>query len=274
MEKYIGLENKGEKMIFSSLYSGSSGNSIFIKSDEASILIDAGMSGKSIESALKEINQDPKALDGIFITHEHSDHIKGVGILSRKYNLPIYANLLTWNSMEPSLGKVKDENKRILTENCIYIKDMLVTRFNTPHDAVAPSGYTAESGGKKVAVVTDLGHFSNEVREAIKDCDVILIESNHDVEMVKFGPYPYHLKRRVLSNIGHLSNEDCGRAIVDILGDKHKTIILGHLSNNNNYPDLAYETVKNVLIEEGVIMETDITLTLARRDMPSGYIEF
>ncbi|URZ14372.1 MBL fold metallo-hydrolase [Clostridium felsineum] len=261
-------------MKFCSLYSGSSGNSIFVASDNSKVLIDAGLSGKSIEKALKEINEDPHDIDGIFITHEHSDHIKGVGVLSRKYNIPIYANELTWKAMINNIGKIKDDNIKILSQDYIEIKDMNVFNYKIPHDAAAPCGYKVISNTKSVCVATDLGYFSEEVKATISDADVILLESNHDVEMLKFGPYPYPLKRRILSNVGHLSNEDCGKAIVDIAKKGKKKIILGHLSKTNNYPDLAYKTVVNELNENGIEIDGDISISMAKRDMPSNYIEF
>ena len=260
-------------MKFCSLYSGSSGNSIFISGEQGRILIDAGMPGKYIESSLKEIGENPKLIDGIFITHEHSDHIKGVGVLSRKYNIPIYATEKTWIEMECKLGNIKDENIKIFNDNNIEIKDIIVNRFSTPHDAIDSSGYTVQHKGKKCGVVTDIGHFSYEVKEAVRNCDVMLLESNHDVEMVKFGPYPYNLKRRILSSVGHLSNEDCGKGIIDILDGKEKIVFLGHLSNNNNYPDLAYETVKSILLDAKVDLEREVKLSLARREGPSEIIE-
>ena len=211
-------------MKFCSLYSGSSGNSIFIAGDQGKILIDAGMPGKYIEASLKEIGESPKFIDGIFITHEHSDHIKGVGVLSRKYNIPIYATEKTWLEMEGRIGNIKEESVRRFNGNSIDIKDITVNRFSTPHDAIDSSGYTVHHKDKKCAVVTDIGHFSYEIKDAIRNSDVILLESNHDVEMVKFGPYPYNLKRRILSSVGHLSNEDCGKAIIDILDGKEKEV--------------------------------------------------
>ena len=226
-------------MIFCPLYSGSSGNSIFVASENTKILVDAGMPGKSIESALKHINQNPNDIDGIFITHEHSDHIKGAGIISRRYNIPIYANEYTWSAMESKIGNVKESNIRIISDNCVDIKDMHIINYKISHDAAAPIGYAMCSGDKKACIATDLGYFSEEVRSIIKDADVILLESNHDVEMVKFGPYPYPLKRRILSDVGHLSNEACGKAIVEIMNHKQKHIFLGHLSKTNNHHDLA-----------------------------------
>lgn len=261
-------------MIFCPLYSGSSGNSIFVASQNAKILVDVGMPGKSIESALKHINEDPKHIDGIFVTHEHSDHIKGAGIISRRYDIPIYANENTWKAMYNKIGNVKENNVRVIHNNSAEIKDMHIINYNISHDAAAPIGYAIYSGNKKACIATDLGYFSEEVKTMIKDADVILLESNHDVEMVKFGPYPYPLKRRILSDVGHLSNDACGKAIVEIMNDKQKHIILGHLSKTNNYPDLAYQTVVNILKENHIEIGRDISLNLARRDMPSDIIEF
>ena len=262
-------------MIFCSLYSGSSGNSMFIASDKAKILIDAGLPGKKIDMAMKEINQEPKDLNGIFITHEHSDHIKGIGVLSRKYDIPIYANADTWCAMEGSIGKIKEHNIKVIDKRSITeIHDMNIKAFNIPHDAVAPMGYTVSSRKKSISVATDFGTFTREIYDNIKDSEVILLESNHDVNMLKYGPYPYPLKRRILSEIGHLSNDDCGIAIVELHKcSTNKKIILGHLSNTNNQPDLAYQTVINVLNENGIKQKEDIILTMANRHNPSSYIE-
>lgn len=261
-------------MIFCSLYSGSSGNSIFISTGKSKVLIDAGMPGKSIEKALKEIGETCENLDGILVTHEHSDHIKGVGILSRKYNIPIFANITTWEVMLNSIGKIKDVNVKILNNASVSINDIDIISYNIPHDAVAPCGYSLFHNNKKVCIATDLGHFSSIVKAQLKDADVILLESNHDIEMLKFGPYPYPLKRRILSDIGHLSNEACGQAIVELTNHKQKTIILGHLSKTNNFPELAYRTVANILKENNIEVDKDIILSMAKRDMPSNFIEF
>lgn len=259
-------------MIFSSLYSGSSGNSIFVSSEHAKVLIDAGMPGKSIEEALKTIGEKPEEIDAIFITHEHSDHIKGVGVLSRKYNIPVYANKLTWEGMHKTVGNIKEHNIKFISAG-VSIKDMDVVNFDIPHDAAAPCGYSIISEGKKVCVATDLGYFSDEVKKNIIDADVVLLESNHDIEMLKFGPYPYVLKRRILSDIGHLSNEACGRAIIDIITSGEKRVILGHLSKTNNYPELAYATVTNILNENKVEIGKEIILSMADRSKPSSYIK-
>ena len=256
-------------MIFCPLFSGSSGNSVFIASEGTKVLIDAGLPGKAIENALNEIGESASQIDGIFVTHEHTDHIKGIGVLSRKYNIPIYANEITWKSMIGSIGKIKEENIKIINKNYVNIKDMDIFSFPIPHDAVAPRGYSVVTQGRKACVATDMGHFSDEVKKAIIDGDIILLECNHDVEMLKFGPYPYPLKKRILSDIGHLSNEDCGRAIS--LMNTGKKIILGHLSKTNNHPDLAYQTVVNILNVNKVNMDKEISIHMAKRDMPSNY---
>ena len=261
-------------MKFCSLYSGSSGNSIFIASDNAKVLIDAGLAGKKIDDALKHIGEESSSIDGIFITHEHIDHIKGVGVLSRKYDIPIYANDNTWAVMEKNIGKIKEHNIRIMDRrSSIAIKDLEIRSFNIPHDAIAPVGYTVSYAGKNASVVTDFGVFTEEIRDNIIDSDIILLESNHDVNMLRMGPYPYKLKLRVLGENGHLSNEDCGSAIVSLLkNDKKKQIVLGHLSGTNNHPDLAYQTVVDVLSANGIRPGDDVILQLASRHNPSEII--
>lgn len=263
-------------MKFCSLYSGSSGNALFVSSQETSILIDAGLTGKSIISAMEAIGEEPQSLGGIFITHEHSDHIKGAGILSRKFNLPIYANERTWMAMERCLGRIHPGNKRVIDKET-SLGDLNIRTFRVPHDAAACIGYTVEdTKGKLISTVTDMGVFTREIEEAIRESDTILIESNHDVEMLKYGPYPYELKRRVLSEIGHLSNEDSAKAILKILDGKHRNIILGHLSGTNNVPELAFKTVENILIDQGVQIaeDGDVNLELASRIRPSAYLDF
>ncbi|MDQ0151271.1 MBL fold metallo-hydrolase [Eubacterium multiforme] len=261
-------------MIFCSLYSGSSGNSIFVGNEKTKILIDAGVPGKKIDEALAKIDQNPREIDGIFITHEHSDHIKGVGVISRKYDIPIYANEKTWQAMEKSIGKIKEHNIKIMDRrSTVDIKDLSIKSFNIPHDAISPVGYTIKSKDKIASVATDFGTFTEEISDNIKESDIILLESNHDVSMLKFGPYPYVLKRRILSEIGHLSNDDCGKAIIELIKhDNNKQIILGHLSGTNNHPDLAYQTVLSVLEEKGVKQGEDVKISMASRHEPSSLI--
>jgi phosphoribosyl 1,2-cyclic phosphodiesterase len=261
-------------MWFCSLYSGSSGNCLYVGSEKANILIDAGLSGKRIANSLDEIGISPRDIDALLITHEHSDHIKGAGILSRMFNIPIYANNNTWESMKGMIGNIKEENIRVIdTGDPFEIGDIVVKSYSTPHDAAESVGYSFIHGKKKVCIATDIGHVSGTVFENVRDSDLILLESNHDVEMLKFGPYPYVLKRRILSNIGHLSNDDAGKAIPEMLGNKRLTVVLGHLSQQNNYPELAYQTVMTVLKECGVDVRKDITLDLAHRDRTGTFFD-
>lgn len=259
-------------MRFCPLYSGSSGNSIFVASEKSRILIDAGLPGKSIDSALKSINENTEDIDGIFVTHEHTDHIKGIGVLSRKYDIPIYANELTWDAMINKIGKIKEHNIKVLHSNYVEVGDLQIVNHEISHDAVAPVGYSVYNNNKKCCVATDLGYFSEDIRKVLYDADIILLESNHDEEMVKFGPYPYPLKKRILSEVGHLSNDACGKAIVELTNEKPKHIYLGHLSKTNNYPELAYKTVENILLDENISIGEDVYLTMAHRDKPSKYV--
>ncbi|CDF59010.1 MBL fold metallo-hydrolase [Thermobrachium celere] len=259
-------------MDFCTLYSGSSGNSIYIGTHRTKILVDAGLSGKKIQEALLEIGVNPSEIKAILITHEHDDHIKAAGILSRRFNIPIYANAETWIAMESQIGDVKEENIKVFNRyEPFEIGDITVIPFKIPHDASNPCGYSFVEKNKKISIATDIGHASLEVKNNIKDSDLILLESNHDVEMLKVGPYPYHLKRRVLSDIGHLSNEDCGRTIVDILNSRIKKVVLGHLSKINNYPELAYRTVVSILESNGIKDGVDLDLDIAHRDRVGKY---
>jgi phosphoribosyl 1,2-cyclic phosphodiesterase len=253
-----------------SLYSGSSGNCIYVGSEKTRILVDAGLSGKKIQEGLKSIGIEPKDINGIVITHEHDDHIKSAGILSRRFNIPIYANTNTWESMINCLGDIREENIKVFEgHNPFEIGDIGVIPYTIPHDAVDPCGYSFIHGKGKISIATDVGHASDIIKENIKDSDFILLEANHDVEMLKVGPYPYHLKKRVLSNSGHLSNEDAGKTIVEILNSKMKKVMLGHLSKINNYPELALRTVLSVLEMNGIKDGKDIEIDIAHRDRAS-----
>lgn len=259
-------------MKFCPLYSGSSGNSIFVSSGNTRILVDVGMAGKKITDALESINEDPKDIDVIFITHEHIDHIKGAGVLSRKYNVPIYANEATWMEMAKSIGNIKEENVRIFNNNeSIRIGDLLVNPFEISHDSVDPVGYNIHSDSGKIAsIVTDTGHLKESMMNYIGASDVILIEANYSPEMLSYGPYPYSLKKRIAGDKGHLSNEECGEAIVRIVNEKKgRHIYLGHLSKNNNYPELAYKTVENILNKNNMVIGNDLELIMAERNNPS-----
>lgn len=254
-------------MEFCSIYSGSSGNCLYVGSERTKLLIDAGLTGKKIAEGLKEIDVNPNEINGILITHEHDDHIKAAGILSRRFNIPIFANTNTWNAIYGAIGEVKLHNIKVFQGfDGFEIGDIFIKPFKIPHDAADPVGYSFYHKNKKVSVATDIGYASDVVKNNIKDSDFILLESNHDVEMLKVGPYPYYLKRRVLSDKGHLSNEDCGKAIVEIISSKLKKVMLGHLSKTNNYPELALRTVISVLEMNGIKDGEDLIVDIAHRD--------
>jgi phosphoribosyl 1,2-cyclic phosphodiesterase len=254
-------------MQFCSLYSGSSGNCLYVAAENTKILVDAGLTGKRIQDGLKEIGVSPLDINAMVITHEHSDHIKAAGILSRRFNIPVYANAKTWSAMEKDIGDIKLENIKVFSKASPFeIGEVIVVPYSIPHDAADPCGYSFIHKNKKVSVATDIGHASEIVKNNIKDSDFILLESNHDVNMLKVGPYPYPLKLRILSDVGHLSNENAGKLITEILNSKMKKVMLGHLSHTNNYPELALRTVLSVLQINGIKDGEDIDIDIAHRD--------
>ncbi len=259
------------QMRFSPLFSGSNGNAIYVEMGDARVLIDAGVSGSRIVHALETLGVLPGMLDAILLTHEHSDHVQGAGILSRKYDIPLYATRGTWMAIAARMGKLSPSNVRELRAfEDFYVGDIGIMPFALPHDASEPVGYSVSSGGTRVAVATDIGHLKGEWLEAVSGCDLVLLESNHDVDMLKAGRYPYELKRRILGNHGHLSNVDAGRAAVKLAGSGVRQIVLGHLSGENNFPELALRTVHDALEAEGFQPGVDVGLDVARRDAPNG----
>lgn len=256
-----------------SLFSGSSGNCIYISSGETAILVDAGVSGKRIEEALNSISVPVKSISGIVITHEHSDHINGAGILARRHKIPVYANELTWNAMKPFMGKLlPDFIKMYQNGESFDIGDIKVFPFPIPHDAVCPVGYNFYIENRKITVATDIGHINQELLNYLEKSDMILLESNHDIEMLKTGSYPWPLKRRILGDYGHLCNEMTGKVVAYLAENGTKFFLLGHLSKENNFPELAYQTVYNALLEKKISPETDVYLAVALRDKVSNVI--
>ncbi len=253
-----------------SLFSGSSGNSTFVKAGNTNILVDCGESGSKLESALKGIGVEPDSLDCIFITHEHIDHIKGAGILSRRYNLPIYATYGTWQKMISKIGKVCLDNIRYIQGGVPFgAGDGIITPFSTPHDSTESVGFTIAHGGKSASIATDIGVINKTVYENIKKSDIVLIESNHDVDMLLHGPYSPELKRRVKSSVGHLSNDECAIACSHLLEEGVKHIILGHLSRDNNPPKAAFSAPEESLVNSGASLGYDVTLEVAGRYSPT-----
>lgn len=264
-------------LVFCPLRSGSSGNSLFVSDGRTSLLMDAGLSGKTVEQALREAGGDPSALSGILVSHEHSDHIKGVGILSRRWDLPVYATEKTWAAMEtkPGATGIALKNRRVFTANeGFYVKSLAVSPFSIPHDAADPVGFCVEGGGRKLCVATDLGHIAPGWLRAAEGADLLLLESNHDPELLQMTPrYPSALKNRILGTRGHLSNADCGKALIRLAETGVKNVILGHLSAETNNPELAFDTVCRALLDAGLIPQADINLNMAWRDRLGGCYE-
>ncbi len=256
-----------------SIASGSSGNCIYVGSDNTHILVDTGISKKRIEDGLAELDVRGEELSGIFITHEHVDHIQGLGVFCRKYNVPIYASKGTIVGIQTckTIGKMPDGLFHELPiDESFVIGDLTVRPFAISHDANEPTGFRIEGEDKAIAIATDLGTYDDYIVENLKGLNAVLLEANHDTHMVEVGPYPYPLKQRVLGNRGHLSNELSGRLLCDILHDKLKCVLLGHLSKDNNYAELAYETVKlEVTMSNIPYNGNEIPLMVADRDKMS-----
>jgi len=256
-------------MRFCPLFSGSSGNALFLEAGNIRLLIDCGLPGRTVEQALAAIHVDPSALDAILVTHEHSDHVKGVGVFSRKYDLPIYANAACWQAMTPQLGNIALKNIRVFeTNQDFYLGQLNILPFSTPHDAADPVGYAFSANGRKVCTMTDIGHMHPGLLDAAKGADLLLLEANHDIDLLQRGPYPYHLKQRILSRHGHLSNADAAKALVKLHTEGVHNVILGHMSRENNTDALVRSTIREALLQEGCL--NDMHLALARRDGPTG----
>ena len=260
-----------------SIASGSSGNCIYAGSDTTHILIDTGISKKRTEEGLAGLELSLRDIDGIFITHEHADHIQGLGIMARKFEIPIYATAGTIGAMKScsGLGNVDEGLFHEVREDVKFIlKDLTINPMRISHDAAQPVGYRISYGRRKVAVCTDLGVYNDYTVECLKGMDALLLEANHDVNMLQVGPYPYYLKQRILGERGHLSNETAGKLLSRLLHDNMQAIVLGHLSKENNLPELAYESVRvEVTMSDTDYNGNDFPLYVAKRDMVSEAIE-
>ena len=261
-----------------SIASGSSGNCIFAGTDTTSLLIDTGISGKRVEQGLNEIGHTAKDADGILITHEHSDHISGLGVIARRYGIPIYTTRGTWEAILKckTTGQIPEELFReIEPDREFTLGDIRINPVSISHDAAMPTAFILRHGSKSMAVMTDLGRYDDYIIERLQHLDVLLLEANHDVHMLQVGTYPYYLKQRILGDRGHLSNELSGRLLSEVLHDNFKAVILGHLSKENNYEKLAYETVRlEIDLADNPYHAGDFPIYVAKRDMVSDIIEF
>ncbi len=261
-----------------SIASGSSGNCIYAGTDDCHLLLDAGISGKRIEAGLNEIGLKTSEMDGVMITHEHSDHIKSLGVIARRYGLPMYATQGTIDYIKEnhSIGEVDSSLfHAVLPEVPFRIGDMTITPISTSHDAADPVAYIMRKEQKSMAVITDLGKYDENIVDRLQGLDVLLLEANHDVHMLEVGVYPYYLKQRILGEKGHLSNELSGQLLGRVLHDRFKKVVLGHLSKENNYPQLAYESVKaEVTLADNPYKGSDFPIEVAKRDEVSELIVF
>lgn len=252
--------------------SGSSGNCTFVGSEHTKLLVDAGISGKKIENGLESIEVKPDELQGILVTHEHMDHIQGLGVLARRHHVPIYGTVETINSIlrMKNIGKISEELLHyVRPDEAFLINDITVEPFATSHDASNPVCYTLCADGHKIGMATDLGKFDEYIVSKLTGSEILLLEANHDENMLMVGAYPYYLKQRIIGEKGHLSNETSAKLISRLFHNKLKFITLGHLSKENNYEELAYETVRmelNKLLDD---KHSGLMLSVARRDIPS-----
>ena len=256
---------------FCSLYSGSSGNSLFVESENTKLLVDAGVSSKKIEEALANLEIDPTSIDGILITHEHSDHVQGLGTFAKKFNLPVFVNEKTLDAMPKQKEKISEKNIKLFNINEKFeIGDLKVKPFSIPHDAANPCGFNIFKDDKKISIATDIGHMTNGILKNLEDSIFIMLESNYDPEVLKYSKYPYQLTR-IAGPDGHLSNELAGKTISYLLNSGLKQAVLGHLSKQSNFPELAYKTV----IDEIMCTKYDensLKLSVASRDIPGNKI--
>lgn len=263
-------------MDFYSIASGSSGNCIYVGSEQAAVLVDTGISGKKITEGLKGIDRKPEELSAILITHEHSDHIKGLGVLARKYGIPIYTTPGTARAIREmtSLGTI-DEGlfHEIHADEAFSVKDLKILPFRISHDAAEPVAYRIRNGEKSVAVATDMGYYNDYIVDNLRGLDGLLLEANHDINMLQVGSYPYPLKQRILGKFGHLSNDNAGRLLCEILHDDLKFVMLGHLSKENNYEALAYATVcAEITMGDNPYHADDFPIQVVKRDEASQKI--
>jgi phosphoribosyl 1,2-cyclic phosphodiesterase len=248
-------------MHFSVLASGSTGNAIYVETEEHSFLVDVGLSGKQMESLFQQIDRRMDKLSGILVTHEHSDHIKGLGVVARKYRLPIFANEKTWKALDGLIGEIPlDQKFTFEMETVKSFGSLDIESFGVSHDAAEPMFYIFHHEGKKLVIITDTGYVSDRMKGFISNADMYVFESNHDVEMLRMGRYPWNVKRRILSDFGHVSNEDAAIAMSEVIGDNTKRIYLAHLSKDNNLKDLARMSVTQTLESKGFIVGEQFSL--------------
>lgn len=254
------------------LMSGSSGNATYIETADARILVDAGTTGKRVEGLLRDAGTDMQRVDAIVVTHEHIDHVGALGVLARRYKLPVYMEPACFENLPRSVGAFPEGTVRFLRAGeSFFVKGTEVTPFAVPHDSARCVGYVFSDGADRNAVMTDIGEADTDILDTVTGCGTVLIEANHDVEMLLSGEYPYELKCRILSRWGHLSNDACAEAVKELARRGTKRFILAHLSQDNNAPELALVTVRAALRAAG--LDKEVRVTAARRYEPTFWEE-
>lgn len=254
---------------FCSLSSGSSGNAVFLEYDGTSVLIDCGVSCRRICDMLHQIGKLPEDISGILVTHEHSDHIKGISVFTKKYHTPVFSAKNTFENMPETNCVAKDFQHFITSGNEFSLGNIDVLPFSIPHDAAMPFGYAFQLGDKKISVATDMGKIDSDVALHLKGSDLVLLESNHDAQMLIDGPYPYFLKRRILSEHGHLSNDQASKLALSLARTGTSRFLFGHLSDTNNTPDIVLNTMISCFEQEGFVNGKNIDIAVANRYSPS-----
>ncbi len=257
---------------FCSLYSGSSGNSLFVETEDTKLLIDAGVSSKKIETALNELSVNPTDINGILVTHEHSDHVQGLGTFAKKFHLPVFVNQKTLDAMPKQKEKLEEKYIHFFNLNEKFeIGDLKIKPFAIPHDATNPCGFNIMKEDKKISIATDIGHMTKEIMKHLENSLFLLLEANYDPEVLMYSRYPYPLKNRIAGPTGHLSNELAGKTIAYLLQSGLQEAMLGHLSKESNFPELAYKTVVEELMASRH-HENSLALSVAKRDTSSKVV--
>jgi phosphoribosyl 1,2-cyclic phosphodiesterase len=246
------------------LASGSSGNALLLDFEKTNILVDAGISARRIKQSLTSVGVEVEDVDGVLITHEHSDHIKGLTTLVKKYRLPVYTRQFTWEAMSCRFELPTECQHNI--DVAFEVGKVKVEAFNTSHDAADPVGFSFYSGKVKCSVATDLGFVTSGVKKGLEMSEVMVLEANHDLAMLEQGSYPWYLKKRIMSNRGHLSNYDAGWALARLQRQKQTNVLLAHLSKENNRPEIVETTVSDILSKQGCLLEENINLQLTCPD--------
>ena len=254
---------------FFSLYSGSTGNSLLLQSQNSCILIDSGVSAKKIVDGLEQVGVSISDINAILVTHEHSDHVQSLGTISKKFDIPVYANRNTWDAMPSQRDKIDEKNQKYFSTNDYFeVGDLIIHPFSIPHDAAEPCGFNVSYQKEKMSIATDIGHMTTDIMNALEGSKFLMLEANYEPEVLKCSRYPYLLKNRIAGPNGHLSNQLAGKTIAKLIGCGLEEVMLGHLSKENNFPELALKSVLEEIHYAGS-SDSSIDICVASRTAPT-----